>query len=233
VTDLLRKDLTPPPETVQIAGFPAVETGFEHAGVRVSLYRVARLEDLVDRDRLLGDESAPEPPYWAHLWVGALALARFVAESGDLGGVRVLDLGCGLGLPGLVAAARGAEVCFADREAAALDFVRSSAKLNRFDERVECVQLDFTREPLDGDFDIILGAEVVYEPASYLPLADFLERHLRQRGLLHFTDAFRSDAVRFFDELARRGFQGSRRAWREWEDGRPQGLFLWTFRRSG
>jgi predicted nicotinamide N-methyase len=217
---------------MDIAGYPAVETKFEHAGVALSLYRVAELEGLVDRDRLLRDEPAPEPPYWAHLWIGARALARLLAEADGLGGQRVLDLGCGLGLPGLVAAARGAEVWFADRESAALEFVRASAERNRL-ERVRCLPLDFTRESLDGDFDVILGAEVVYDPESYLPLADFLDRHLRPDGLLHLTDAFRADAQRFFAELERRGFAGTRRPWREWEDGRPHGLFLWTFRRSG
>jgi predicted nicotinamide N-methyase len=215
-----------------IAGFPAVEMEFEHGGVKLSLYRVAELEGFVDRDRLLGDESAPEPPYWAHLWIGAQALARFLAQADDLSGRRVLDLGCGLGLPGLVAAARGAEVWFADREAAALEFVRASAEQNRL-ARIRCLLLDFTCESLDVDFDVILGAEVVYDPESYLPLADFLDRHLRPDGLLHLTDAFRADAVRFFTELEKRGFEGIRRPWREWEDGRPQGLFLWTFHRSG
>ncbi|MGH7898784.1 MAG: class I SAM-dependent methyltransferase [Candidatus Binatia bacterium] len=218
---------------MEIAGFPVAETAFAHAGVELSLYGVADLERFVDRDRLLRDEAPPEPPYWAHLWIGARALARFIAEGDDLSGLRVLDLGCGLGLPGLVAAARGAEVWFADREAAPLDFVRASAKRNRLERRIRLRLLDFTRESLDADFDVILGAEVVYDPASYLPLADFIDRHLRPDGLVHVTDAFRADAERFFGDLERRGFAGARRPWREWEDGRPHGLFLWTFRRSG
>jgi predicted nicotinamide N-methyase len=218
--------------STEIAGYRATLVAFAHADVSLSLYQVARLEDLVDRSALLRDDLVPEPPYWAHLWIGARALARDLAESRELRGLRVLDLGCGLGLPGLVAAALGASVVFADREPAALDFVRASAERNGFD-RIHCVTLDFTRESLDGHFDVVLGAEVVYDPQSYAPLCDFLERHVSARGTIRLTDAFRSDAERFFEELRARGFAGERSPRREWEDGKPQGLFLWTFRRSG
>jgi len=219
-------------DTLRIAGYPAEEVRFAHDRCQVSLYQVRRLEDLVDREALLSEDTVPEPPYWAHLWVGARALARFVAEQGDLRERCVLDLGCGLGLPGLVAAAQGAEVWFADRAAPALEFVRASAALNGFT-RIRCANVDFTRADLGTTFDVILAAEVVYEPQSYGPLCDFLQCHLRPRGVVHVTDAFRSDAQRFFAGLTCRGFEGERRPCREWEDGKPQGLFLWTFRRTG
>jgi predicted nicotinamide N-methyase len=220
------------PSTIRIAGYPASLVEFAHGTVAVSLYRVSHLEDLVDREALLRDDVAAEPPYWAHLWLGAIALARRLAEAGSLAGRRVLDLGCGLGLPGIVAAALGAEVCCADREAAALEFAAASAAHNRL-ARVRCAQIDFTREGLDGDFDLILAAELVYDPESYDKLGEFLERHLRRGGEIHLTDAFRSDAARFFAALRARGFEGAREPRREWENGRPQPLFLWTFRHSG
>ncbi len=220
------------PPTIQIAGYPASLVEFAHGTVAVSLYRVCRLEDFVDRSALLRDDVVAEPPYWAHLWIGAVALARRLAEAGSLAGRRVLDLGCGLGLPGIVAAALGADVWCADREPAALEFAAASAAYNRL-ARVHCAQLDFTREELDGDFDLILAAELVYDPESYDKLGEFLERHLRRGGEIHLTDAFRSDAARFFAALRARGFEGERDPWREWEDGRPQPLFLWKFRHSG
>jgi predicted nicotinamide N-methyase len=213
---------------LEIGGFPTKDVRFAEAGVELVVYGVDGLEDRVDREALLRADDPPEPPYWAHLWVGARALARELAAV-DLRGRRVLDLGCGLGLPGLVAAHRGGEVWLVDRERVALDFVAASAERN--DLRVHVRALDFTTDSLDVRFDDVLGAEIVYEPSAYQPLAAFVDRHLARGGRLHMTDAFRSDATRFFDELARRGFHGERRAVREWEDGRWQGLFLWTFRR--
>ncbi len=215
---------------MEIAGYPATLIEFTAPTVRISLYTVSNLEEIVDRDALLRAECLPDPPYWAHLWIGARALARVLAASGNLHGKRVLDLGCGLGLTGLVAACLGAEVWFADREAAALEFVRASADRNALD-RLKFVEIDFSRESLDADFDLILGAEIVYDPQAYAPLADFLDRHLRPGGSLYLTDAFRADAEVFFDCLRRRGLRGERRAVREWDGGRPYGVFVWCFQR--
>jgi predicted nicotinamide N-methyase len=217
---------------VLIAGYPATLVDFAHGGVALSMFQVARLEDLVDRHALLSEDLVPEPPYWAHLWIGARALGRALTEAQGLAGRRVLDLGCGLGLPGLVAAARGATVLFVDREPAALAFVRASASRSGL-RGVTCAVADFAATPFRATFDVILGAEVIYDPQSYAPLGEFLDRHLERDGVLHLTDAFRADAERFFAELRARGFTGERRAICEWEDGRPQGLFLWEFRRTG
>jgi len=216
----------------EIAGYCAILEEFVHAGTRVQLYRVGRLEDHVDREQLLRSDEPLEPPYWAHLWIGARAIAKRLVESGALCGKRVLDLGCGVGLPGLVAAALGAEVWFVDREPAALEFVRHSARRSGFF-AVHTNCLDYGRESLPVTFDLILGAEIVYDPSSYMPLCDFLVRHLEASGEILLTDAFRSDAERFFAELRGRGFAGERERRLEWEEARPQGLFLWTFRRSG
>ena len=67
------------------------------------LARPASPEALLDEDAFAQDEFMP---YWAELWPGGLALAE--ALPADLTGIRVVELGCGLGVPSLVAAARGA-----------------------------------------------------------------------------------------------------------------------------
>ena len=219
--------------SIEIAGYPATLIDFTHRAVGVSLYRVSRLEDHVDRGTLLREDRVAEPPYWAHLWVGAIALARRLVEAGSLAGRRVLDLGCGLGLPGIVAAALGAESWCVDRVPAALEFAAASARQNLLASKVRCVLLDFMNDELGADFDLILAAELVYDPQSYRALCDFLDRHLRRGGEIHLSDAFRSDAASFFTGLSAKGFEGIREARREWEDGRLQPLFLWTFRRSG
>lgn len=219
----------PPMRT--IAGFEAVAERFREGAVDLVCHRVADLERIVDRDALLRADAVPEPPYWAHLWIGATALARHVAtDPAPLEGLAILDLGCGVGLPGLVAAARGGRVDFLDREPAALEFVRASLAENRL-EGCRTFTVDFTCEPPPRTYDRILGAEIVYEPATYAPLAAYLDAALASGGELLLTDAFRSDAVTFFAELERLGFRGTRLPLREWEGGRPQGLFLWVFRR--
>ena len=214
-----------------IAGFPAREERFVAGAIDVTYYRVADLDRCVDRDALLRNDEIDDPPYWAHLWVGATALARYLADpAAELRGRSVLDLGCGVGLPGLVAAARGAEVWFADREPAALEFVTASIERNGF-RTCRTVAVDFVRDRPERRFDVVIGAEIVYEPAAYAPLAAFLDEAVVPGGELLLTDAFRADAATFFAVLERRGFRGRRLPRREWEDGRPHGLFLCEFSR--
>src|SRR5262245_5363737 len=106
-----------------IAGYGAQLTRVRAGGDTLALWQVDDLERYVDRDVLLAADDPEEPPYWAHLWSGAHVLAALVpARAG-----RAVEFGCGLGLPGLAAAHRGAAVTFVDRVPAPLAFVRASA----------------------------------------------------------------------------------------------------------
>ena len=88
------------------------------AGVELTLLRPESPEALIDEEAFAHDEFLP---YWAELWPAATALAEALP---DVGGCGVVELGCGLGVPSLVAAARGADgdgnrlVCGCDRVAA-------------------------------------------------------------------------------------------------------------------
>src|SRR5262245_54921932 len=51
-------------------------------------------------------------PYWADLWPAARMLAKAVLREDWRPGLEALEIGCGLGLPGLAALARGLRVTF-------------------------------------------------------------------------------------------------------------------------
>src|SRR5262245_5204098 len=103
-------------DEIMIAGFRAELMRVDVGVDTLALWRVADLEQHVDRTALLAGDDPPEPPYWAHLWSGSQLLASAVPR----GRATAIELGCGLGLPGLVAAQRGARVTFVDRVAAPL-----------------------------------------------------------------------------------------------------------------
>ena len=96
---------------------------------------------------------------------------------------EALEIGCGLGLAGLVAVARGLRVQFTDYDRAPLDFVVRSAAENGFDPaRFSIRQLDWRNLP-DEQHSIILGADVIYE-ARLVPLvAGLLGRMLAPGGV--------------------------------------------------
>ena len=86
----------------------------------------------VDSEALLTDEAFAREeflPYWADLWPSAIELAHVVA-GWDLAGASVLELGCGLALPGIAAALRGGDVTVSDWSPDALVFAADNAERN-------------------------------------------------------------------------------------------------------
>ncbi len=105
-----------------------------------------------------------DAPYWAELWPCARALATHLAPL-DLTGKRVLELGCGLALPSLVAALRGAEVVASDVSADALERVAESGR-RTLGRPLETLQADLHAPAgliARGPFDLVLGADLLYD----------------------------------------------------------------------
>jgi len=173
----------------EIAGYPATLAVVRTSTASSPVYTVADLETLVDRGALLRGEA--EPPYWAYPWTGSRVLAEYVTRWIDLRGRRVLEIGCGLGIAGLAAAAGGADVVFVDAAPPALAFVRASLRANRLDAATICA--DFRKLAASARFDCILAAEVAYDPPTFGDLAATLGRHLTLAGTALVADGFRTD----------------------------------------
>lgn len=135
--------------------------------VELDLRRPTDPEALLDEEAFAADEFLP---YWAELWPAGLGLARALPPS--LAGVSVVELGCGLGVPSLVAAARGANVTATDWAEDAIELLRENAGRNGL--VLEARRSDW-RE-LAGSFDLVLAADVLYERRNVAPLLELLPR---------------------------------------------------------
>ena len=136
--------------------------------IELSLLRPASPEALLDEEAFENDEFLP---YWAELWPAASALAAGLPA--DLRGLRVVELGCGLGVPALVAARRGADVVATDWAAAAIELLRTNAKRNGI--ALHAKLWDW-REPWAERFDLALAADVLYERRNVEPVVEALRR---------------------------------------------------------
>src|SRR6266576_5534002 len=94
------------------------------ADVELTLLRPDSPEALIDEAAFAHDEFLP---YWAELWPAATALAEALP---DVRGLRVVELGCGLGVTSLVAAAKGAHVTATDWAEDAIALLRENAARN-------------------------------------------------------------------------------------------------------
>jgi predicted nicotinamide N-methyase len=146
-------------------------------------------------------EWAPVAPYWAVLWRSGVALAAELDRM-ELRGLRVLELGCGLGLPSIAAARAGATVLATDVSPEALTLLAWNARENGV--RVEAAIADWT-EPGElvrrAPFDLVLAADVLYERASVAPLLSLLPQ-LAHEAL--FADPGRPAAGAFMEQARRR-----------------------------
>ena len=177
-----------------------VEEQLELAGRRLVVLRPPDAEALIDERAFERDEFLP---YWAELWPSGLVLARTVGQL-ELGGKRVLELGCGLGLPSLAAAALGAEVLATDWSEDAVELLRRNADRNELELRAEVVRWD-EPEPLlrAAHWDLVLAADVLYEQRNAEPLL----RHLPALGReVLLADPSRPHAEAFLD--------AARQSWR-------------------
>ncbi|HEY7267482.1 MAG TPA: 50S ribosomal protein L11 methyltransferase [Solirubrobacterales bacterium] len=148
-------------------------------------------------------EWAPLAPYWSILWRSGVALAREL-ERVPLMGRRVVELGCGLGLPSMAAARAGAIVLATDSDADALDLVQRNARQNGIELETLAVEWEDPADLMDrAPFDLVLGADVLYERPSVAWLLDLLPRLAPQAVI---ADPARPAAGPFFEEAEKRGW---------------------------
>lgn len=99
------------------------------------------------------------PPFWAFVWAGGQALARYVLDHPDeVRGRRVLDVAAGSGVAGIAAARAGAaEVTAIDRDRNAAEAIRRNASANGVAVRAEA--MDVTDA---GAAEVVLAGDVFY-----------------------------------------------------------------------
>ncbi|KAG5185602.1 methyltransferase-like protein 21A-like protein [Tribonema minus] len=155
------------------------------------------------------------------LWPAATFLCRYLESNPDVitraaGGkaltdIRALELGAGLGLTGLFAAAMGIGHVVLTDLPEVCDQLRANIRLNEIgNSHVRAAPLAWGTDDVDGDAvaggcDLVLAADCVYWEALFAPLEDTLA-WLTRRGavvLMAHVRRWKRDA-RFFKQCRRR-----------------------------
>ena len=145
----------------------------------IHIVRPADPDHLLDDPQVLAwNRQDDYMPYWAYLWPGAYLLAEAVVSEPWQPETPALEIGCGLGLAGLVALARGLRVTFTDYDESPFRCIHQSADANGFPSSSFCTRLlDFRNLPSET-FPIILGADILYEQRLVPLVANLLARTL-------------------------------------------------------
>jgi predicted nicotinamide N-methyase len=159
-----------------------------------------------DGEALLSEEAFAHEeflPYWAELWPSALALARVLARR-PLTGRRTIELGCGLGLPALAAAAAGARVLATDWSPDAVAMTARNAERNGVALAPRLFRWDAPPEPLGPPWPLVLASDLLYEARNVAPLLALLPRLTAAAGEVWLADPGRAPAAAFLDAAAAR-----------------------------
>ena len=182
-----------------------------------------------DEQRFLS-EPRNRTAYGVALWPAAIALAHDVLARADaLRGARVLELGAGTGLPGIVAASLGARVVQTDRSELTLSVCRRNGARNGV-RGVEYRVADWTAWDDAERYDWVLGADVIYSEGAHEPLRRIFASNLAPGGRVLLADPFRSMSLRLLQSLEDNGWRVAMSKWSVGEaaDPRPIGVFELT-----
>jgi predicted nicotinamide N-methyase len=214
--------LPPPPETILDSLGPLVR---EQVHVEERTYTIMRPEQadhLLEHPAVRSAFAADEyMPYWTDIWPAARMLAKAILREPWPTGQEALEVGCGLGLPGIVALSVGLRVTFSDYDATALHFAAENARLNGLDD-FRVLQLDWRCPPEGLRVPVVLAADLIYELRNVEPLVKLLKTVLAPGGLCLLTDQDRVPSLtlrgsltehrlRFTTQLMRAGQPGGRR----------------------
>jgi predicted nicotinamide N-methyase len=145
---------------------------------------------------------------WSHfgqVWPAALVLAETM-HAMPLSGQRVLEVGCGLAIPGMVTHRRHIDVTVCDRHPLGAAFLRANLALNRLPP-LRFHDTCWTEiDPALGRFDIIIGSDVLYENSHPGHLARFIERHATDAVTIVIVDPGRRRLGKLTTALGGLGF---------------------------
>jgi len=150
-------------------------------------------------------------PLFGVLWPSSLVLAYHLLGL-DIEGLRILEVGCGLGLASLVLGMRHADITATDHHPEVRTFLDDNAALNGIDP-IPYLCCDWCGDGDDlGSFDLIVGSDLLYLPGHAELLSGFIDRHARAGCEVILVGPGRREQARFDQHMTDLGYLHSRQA---------------------
>lgn len=151
-------------------------------------------------------KNVSEFPFWVKLWEASMVLAQLLTSMSPKPGQKLLELGAGLGAPGLAAAACGYNVTLSDYEPHILDFQRISAAASNLT-NVDYKIIDWLNPPDLQQFDTIVGAEILFREDFFEPLLNIFKKMLAPGGAIYLAHDARRKSLPLFLHKAEKEYK--------------------------
>lgn len=139
-------------------------------------------------------------PLWAKIWKASWVLSGYLADMPVDVDKRILEIGGGVGLVSIVAAAFGHQITMTEYHPDALNFARANACRNNCPE-LPILKLDWQHSGLSEQFDMIVASEVTYKEEDFSPLTQLFRSNLKPGGEIILASEIRKsgkDLFKFF-----------------------------------
>ncbi|WP_245579357.1 class I SAM-dependent methyltransferase [Chitinilyticum aquatile] len=144
-------------------------------------------------------------PLFGQVWPSAQKLADLM-QTYAIAGRRVLEIGCGLALASLVIQRRQGNITASDCHPLAESFLDANALLNHLPPLAYQTGNWGRDNPALGEFDLIIGSDVLYERSHPEQLAGFIALHAAPQCEVLIIDPNRSNRSAFNRCMAGQGF---------------------------
>ena len=157
------------------------------------------LDKFIDPDDIFHDF-----PLWSKIWEASIILSDYLSRIPVDPEKRFLEIGCGMGVIGVVASAFGHRVTMTEYNPDALNFARAnaSANLSPDDTGLEITELDWGKPQVEGLFDYIIGSEVIYKEKDYQPILKLFKTFLKPSGEIILAEGVRKTSMEFFRQMS-------------------------------
>jgi len=163
-----------------------------------------QFSDIDDVALNLGISSATWPLFGV-IWDSGEVLAHLMSDY-EIAGRRVLEVGCGIALASLVLNHRTEDITATDYHPEVEGFLQENTRINQ-GKTIPFFRTGWADEDCGiGDFDLIIGSDLLYEPNHADLLSGFIERHARPHCEVIIVDPGRSQHTRFSKHMVRLGY---------------------------
>ena len=213
----------------QAGELPLEEYRLELAGHSWSILHTGAIISTAEEEQFLRRE-ARRVPYGIALWPASIALAYALAER-PLQGLRVLELGAGTGLPGIVAAGLGAHVLQTDSSPSALYVCRLNGERNAAS--LEQRAADWSDWHDTATYDLIIGSDILYAFDQHRQLQHIFQTNLAPGGRILIADPIRKVSCDLLQNMATHGWHVTYNKWFVSVDEPPRPIGVFELERRG